>query len=503
MTLGIVDVGSRPHEFNFIANRPVKVGEYVVVKTEEGEVLALVEDSVIQSQLLGDAKSYLSAREASKLAAENPRDKKYVASARVLGLIDGLKKGETKIPALPAMPGEEVKEADNSTLSSIFTRDGWAKIGSLLRNEKVEVSVNLSKLASRHLAILAATGSGKSNLLALIAKRISEVKGTMLILDYHAEYTQLNIEGVIHIQPKVNPKLLDSEELADMLDIRRDASKQRTLLSEVFNRSVMNADNFWDALSAEINKSMNDENVDSDSQRLARRLNEIVQRARRRKGQVIDPSIGDPIDQIAPGHINVMSLAELTEAQADIVISYYLERILEDRKNAIRSRFEKVEEKVRFKTPIVIAIEEAHTFLPSQEGRTTRSKELAAKIAREGRKFGVSLIIVSQRPSKLDQDILSQMGSLAVSRITQPTDQSYISQSTEFLSEELSSFLPSLNIGETLLLGQWVTLPSVVKVEKVPEKLIGADIDAVSEWIHASKINNIAKENTSSFIRDD
>jgi len=43
----------------------------------------------------------------------------------------------------------------------------------------------------------------------------------------------------------------------------------------------------------------------------------------------------------------------------------------------------------------------------------------------------------------------------------------------------------------------------VVKVEKVPEKLIGADIDAVSEWIHASKINNVAKENTSSFIRDD
>src|SRR5579875_1982447 len=184
MTTGIVDVGSKPHQFKFIADKPARVGEYVTVSTGEGDALALVEDSEIHSQALSEATNYFSAREGSDVARDNPRDKKYVATARVLGLVEELKKG------------------------------------SMLRNKDIDVSVDLSKMASRHLAILAATGSGKSNLLALIAKRIAEVNGTMLILDYHAEYSQLKIPGIVHVQAKVNPKLLDTEELADMLDIR-------------------------------------------------------------------------------------------------------------------------------------------------------------------------------------------------------------------------------------------------------------------------------------------
>ena len=120
---------------------------------------------------------------------------------------------------------------------------------------------------------------------------------------------------------------------------------------------------------------------------------------------------------------------------------------------------------------------------------------------REGRKFGVSLIIVSQRPSRVDQDVLSQMGSLAVSRITQPKDQSYIVDSSELVTEELASNLPSLNVGETILLGQWVTLPSMTKIDKVEEKLLGADIDAVSEWREDVRLKNVAVEKTSELIK--
>src|SRR5579875_1640967 len=209
MTTGIVDVGSKPHQFKFIADKPARVGEYVTVSTGEGDALALVEDREIHSQAL---------REGSDVARDNPRDKKYVATARVLGLVEELKKGSMQIPSVPAIPGTEVREADATILNTIFSRERWAKIGSLLRNKDIDVSVDLSKMASRHLAILAATGSGKSNLLALIAKRIAEVNGTMLILDYHAEYSQLKIPGIVHVQAKVNPKLLDTEELADMLD---------------------------------------------------------------------------------------------------------------------------------------------------------------------------------------------------------------------------------------------------------------------------------------------
>jgi DNA helicase HerA-like ATPase len=503
MTTGIVDVGSKPHQFKFIADKPARVGEYVTVSTGEGDALALVEDSEIHSQALSEATNYFSAREGSDVARDNPRDKKYVATARVLGLVEELKKGSMQIPSVPAIPGTEVREADATILNTIFSRERWAKIGSLLRNKDIDVSVDLSKMASRHLAILAATGSGKSNLLALIAKRIAEVNGTMLILDYHAEYSQLKIPGIVHVQAKVNPKLLDTEELADMLDIRERAEKQRSLLAEAFNDEVRQAADFWQALLGQLSRISEDQDNDAQDKRTARRLIEIVQRAQRRKGRVIDPSIADPIDQLSPNHVNVLNMLELTEAQADTVISYYLDRILEDRKTAVRAKHEQVEERVKFWTPIVIAIEEAHTFLPADRNANSKTKEIAAKIAREGRKFGVSLIVVSQRPSKLDQDILSQMGSLAVSRITQPKDQSYIMESTEFVSEEMAGFLPSLNVGEVVLLGQWVVLPSVVKAEKVPEKLIGADIDAVGEWLQAKRLKEMGRESTSDFIRSD
>ncbi|MGC9189765.1 MAG: ATP-binding protein, partial [Conexivisphaera sp.] len=112
----------------------------------------------------------------------------------------------------------------------------------------------------------------------------------------------------------------------------------------------------------------------------------------------------------------------------------------------------------------------------------TKTRETAARIAREGRKFGVSLVIVSQRPQRLDQDVLSQMGSLAVGRLLNQRDRSFVQDSSEFLTEEMTGYLPDLNPGEAILVGQWVKLPAMVKVDRVEEKLVGMDVDAVGEW---------------------
>ncbi|MEM3685170.1 MAG: ATP-binding protein [Conexivisphaerales archaeon] len=501
MNIGVVDAGSKPYTFAFVANRPVKVGEYIFVDTPEGKALALVEDSIITSDVMKNAMSYESAVEGSRAASDNPRDKRYSATARVLGLVEELRNGYSKIPSLPSIPGTEVSEADASTLSMIFAKEGWIKLGTLLRNNEVSIGVDPNKIASRHLAILAATGGGKSNLLGLIAKRIAELNGTMLILDYHGEYSDLKIDGIVHIQAKVNPRLLDAEELAGMLDIREKAERQRAVLYRAFSREVREATDFWDQLLRHLNDIANS-NEDLQTRRTAERVAEIIDRALRRKGRVLDPDIKDPIDQLQPNRVNVLNMLDLTEAQADTVISYYLDRILEDRKLARMISLNREEGQAKFISPIIIAIEEAHTFLPAEDA-TSKTKAVAAKIAREGRKFGVSLIVVSQRPSRVDQDILSQMGSLAVLRITQPKDQNYIIESTELVSEELGKFLPSLNVGEAILLGQWVVLPSIVKIEKVPEKLMGADINAVGEWSQTARIKNMAKESTSQFIREE
>ena len=122
-------------------------------------------------------------------------------------------------------------------------------------------------------------------------------------------------------------------------------------------------------------------------------------------------------------------------------------------------------------------------------------------IAKEGRKYSLTCVLATQRPRDIPEDVLSQMGSLAVSRITQPKDQNYILESSELVTEKLVSYLPSLNVGETVLLGQWVTLPSVVRVRKVDEKLVGADINAEREWREDLEMQGIAHESTDDLIR--
>jgi hypothetical protein len=506
--LGVVTGKAEPHKFAFLASRGVRVGEYVTTDAPEGRLLGLVENAAVTSSLLDGVVDFRTAVEAKAVAAKNSRDKGYVAQVKVLGLLEELKKGSQFMPSLAPEPGADVDEASPTELAKVFSKEGreWAKIGALLRNRDVPVSINVNKMASRHLAILAATGSGKSNLLALIAKRVADLNGTMLVFDYQGEYSDLRLSNVVHVKAKINPRLLDVEDLADMLDVRESAEKQRSVLAKVFSSQVREAPDFWDALVGALKSYIGDGEAKADDKRVAERLIEIVQRAVRRKAAILDPAIGDPVDHIQPNHINVLNMLELTEMQASIVIAYYLGEILEDRKRARRYRLtgeadKDKDEKIRFVSPVVFAIEEAHSFLP--EDRDTEAKYIASKIAREGRKFGASLIVVSQRPSRLSQDVLSQMGSLAVSRITQPKDQTYIIESSELVTEELVAHLPSLNVGEALLLGQWVTLPSVAKIDRVDEKLMGADIDAVDEWSEDRASKSVAAERTSDLIRED
>src|SRR5207237_9199664 len=99
--------------------------------------------------------------------------------------------------------------------------------------------------------------------------------------------------------------------------------------------------------------------------------------------------------------------------------------------------------------PHLVVIEEEHVFIPKEE--ETDSKYFASKVAREGRKFGLGLVIVSQRPRGIDANILSQMGSLAVMRMIQQDDQAHVSAASEALSRDLIDKLTSRNHGEAIV----------------------------------------------------
>ncbi|MEO2264969.1 MAG: ATP-binding protein [Nitrosopumilus sp.] len=506
MSLGFVIGESKPTSVTAITSRALSVGEYIKIETDEGEILGLVERSSISSAAFTDVRNFDEAVESTEIAELNKRDKTFTAHIGILGFLENLRRGKSIIPAIPPIPGTEITPPSKQDLEEIFSpkNKGWIKIGNLLRNKTVDVKINLDKIVSRHLGILAMTGMGKSNLVSLITKQISKINGTVIIFDYHNDYTNLNIPKINVIDAKINPRLLDADQLSDVLEIRESATVQQRVLRMAFTETVKKSKEFWKKLETEVAYI-----VDSEDKKIkeirssAYRVQDIIEESQRRFEDILDPDMGDPISFIKEGRANILNISELSEKQANVALAFYLQQLLKDRKDASIAKHGK-SKKIRnykFNSPIFVIIEEAHVFIPKDHD--TSAKYWAAKIAREGRKFGLGLGIVSQRPRSVDLNVLSQMGSFAIMKIIQEDDQRQIASATESTSRELIAQLTSLNVGDAVLVGQWTNLPSMVHVEEVKEKIMGSDQSAVDAWAKAETMKEIAVESTQGLIRED
>jgi hypothetical protein len=506
LSLGFVIGESKPTSVTAITSRALSVGEYIKIGTEEGEILGLVEKSSVSSAAFTDVRNFDEAAESTEIAELNKRDKTFIAHIGILGFLENLRKGKSIIPAIPPIPGTEIIPPSKQDLEEIFSpkNKGWVKIGNLLRNKTVDAKINLDKIVSRHLGILAMTGMGKSNLVSLVTKQISKLNGTVIIFDYHNDYTNLNIPKINVIDAKINPRLLDADQLSDVLEIRESATVQQRVLRMAFTESVKKSKEFWKKLETEISFI-----VDSEDKKIkeirssAYRVQDIVEESQRRFEDILDPDMGDPISFIKEGRANILNISELSEKQANVALAFYLQQLLKDRKDASIAKHGK-SKKIRnykFNSPIFVIIEEAHVFIPKDHD--TSAKYWAAKIAREGRKFGLGLGIVSQRPRSVDLNVLSQMGSFAIMKIIQEDDQRQIASATESTSRELIAQLTSLNVGDAVLVGQWTNLPSMVHVEEVKEKVMGSDQSAVDAWAKADTMKEIAVESTQGLVQKD
>jgi uncharacterized protein len=506
LNIGYVIGESKPTFVTALASRPVSVGEYVIIDSDEGRILGLVERSSVSSAAFADVRNFDEAAESTEIAEMNRRDKTYTAHIGILGFLHKLQRGQSIIPAIPPIPGTPVVQPTKQDLETIFspTKDGWVKIGNLLRNKTIDARVNLDKIVSRHLGILAMTGMGKSNLVSLLTKEIAKLKGTVVIFDYHNDYTLLNIPKINVIDAKINPRLLDHDQLSEVLEIRDSANVQQRVLRMAFTNKVKESKEFWAKLEEEVEYIINSEDKKFKEYRnSAFRVQDIIDESQRRYGDILDPDIGDPINFIKEGKANILNISELSEKQANVALAFYLQQLLKDRKDASIARHGKSNKpkNYRFNSPIFVIIEEAHVFIPKEHD--TGAKYWAAKIAREGRKFGMGLGIVSQRPRSVDLNVLSQMGSFAIMKIIQEDDQRQIASATESTSRELINQLTSLNVGDSVMVGQWVNLPSLVHIEEVKEKIMGGDQSAVRSWAKAGKLNEVAVESTQQLVQKD
>lgn len=129
--------------------------------------------------------------------------------------------------------------------------------------------------------------------------------------------------------------------------------------------------------------------------------------------------------------------------------------------------------------PVFFVLEEAHNFVPGGQGARSQAAGIIKRIASEGRKFGLFLILVTQRPYKIHGDTLSQCNSQIIMRLTNPQDQLAIKQSSEGISEGLLADLPGLNVGEAVILGPIVRVPVMVRIGHRLSAQGGNDIDVV------------------------
>ncbi len=133
--------------------------------------------------------------------------------------------------------------------------------------------------------------------------------------------------------------------------------------------------------------------------------------------------------------------------------------------------------------PFLIVYEEAHNYVPRDDHAEYRSvKRAVERVAKEGRKYGISAMIVSQRPSEISETIFSQCNNFVAMRLTNPADQQYVRRLLPDSIAAITDSLPSLEQREAIIIGDSAAVPSVIKVDEVDPKPSSNDVDFKTEW---------------------
>lgn len=133
--------------------------------------------------------------------------------------------------------------------------------------------------------------------------------------------------------------------------------------------------------------------------------------------------------------------------------------------------------------PFLLVLEEAHNYIPQSDGAKYHSvKKSIERIAKEGRKYGLSLMIVSQRPSEISETIFSQCNNFVAMRLTNPTDQQYVKRLMPDSVNSITDTLPVLERQEALIVGDSIPIPTIVRIKELIDKPDSRDIDFITEW---------------------
>jgi len=473
---------AKPTEFVFATHEDITRLEYLLIKSTENvegeevdvEIVAQIYNIYSNSKALMEG---IKLNDAEKIREAGLVDSRTFAKARVLGF---LHKGRIYQPRRAFQPGNAVYLAPKDLLEKFYSypEEEGLHIGNLITRPEVPVRMTI-KGFRRHLAILAQTGAGKSYTAGVLAEELLEKGATVLIIDPHADYVFLGnkITGgkIDRFDVFRTP---ESTGRYDDTKVGKKIEPYQVKFSDLHQNEIEKISGIhegWINISTALETAIENLNPGYSLDDLLEELDEGGPHARKAKNyvqrlsymNVFGTATTDFEKFLKPKYISVLDLSGLDDQVSDY-INY---RILRD----IYHKAEIGD----LDFPVFIFMEEAHRLIPSQE--KTLSKGIIKRIAAEGRKFGVFLVLITQRPYKIDQDALSQCNSQIIMRMTNPEDQKAIKTSSERVSEDLLDDLPGLNIGEAVVVGEVTRAPIMVKIRKRKTKEGGGDIDIVNK----------------------
>lgn len=503
---------------NFISNSLPKVGEYVIMEYDGKTIIGMIENLNRLSLSLNDDISNVEIIE--KIKAISGNDSYVKGTVTILGDIHE----NLKIPSSPAPPGTNINLASKEILEKIFHSNGL-KLGTLISQSDVDLKLDINAMVSRHLAILAMTGSGKSNTVSVIVDGLLAENGCVLIFDMHSEYVSNKFQNgnVNVIKAEINPNYMSFSEFKELINIKGNAILQERYFRKAYESAKNTVklgecreNEFIEIMEQCLERKVNDDEIDAKSKKPIFDVLNKIDDLKRRYDSILNLNTGNILSQIKLGQVNIVDLGQSDDLASEVIVSHILRLSLKERKEYVKYG-EKVDisnddnninnnnadnnnniiidnniinSNFKLKFPVFYILEEAHILAP--QGRDTKSKYWIRRIAREGRKFGLGLCLVSQSPKTVDSDALSQSNNMIILRLVSPNDQRHVQTASENLSEDLLKQLPSLNIGEAIVLGLMVKVPTMVKVDEFKGTSIGGDIDIVNEWKNQK---NLIEEN--------
>ncbi len=390
-----------------------------------------------------------------------------IADARTIGYKQN---EQVLIPKSPFKPNEKVYSADKELIQNVMglskNRKNNIYLG-LLEGHNIPVYLDIQKTIGKHVSVLAKTGAGKSYTVAVILEELLKNDIPIVVIDPHGEYSTLKYENddydamlKFNVKPRsyndkvkeyaaniiinpdadkltLNPKF-SLEELIDILPMRL-TDKQKSIVYDALKRLEDKDYTIQDLINVvKLEKEKTKWKVISGLETL-------------RNSGIFD---GRPIteeDIVKEGQASIINLKGTEPQIQELIITKIARSLFNAAKSGLLPSF-------------FFLVEEAHNFCPERGFGDVLSSNILRNIASEGRKFGFYLCVVSQRPARIDKNVLSQCNTQIILKVTNPNDLRAIGQSIEGFTSGMENDIRQLSVGQALVVGECVEQPITVNI---------------------------------------